>query len=147
LTVSVAAFASALVFAGCGGAGGDAPNSTTRASPPVSPTPTHDLTGLVELKDAATAENDCTPPTGSGYGDIRRGTDVVLKDGAGVVVANGSLGTAYVASGNCVFPFTLASVPRRDFYTLALSARRGELHYSFDQLVGDDWRLSITLGQ
>jgi len=84
---------------------------------------------------------------------------VVVKDGAGSILAAGSLGpgkwekvTVTTPSGTtvsgivyCVFHFALPGIPTEDFYTIEVS-HRGELTYSYDDLKTQGWVVEFTLG-
>jgi hypothetical protein len=86
---------------------------------------------------------------GSGYGDIGEGTQVVVKDPTGKIIATGALDSGTWKKGDifvaCVHAFTVTEVPKADFYTLSIG-RRGEQTYSHADLQQRGWRIDLTLG-
>jgi hypothetical protein len=88
-----------------------------------------------------------------GYDDIRAGAGVSLFDGAGSIIANGSLdagepgaeplGTDFAR--HCTFEFYLSDVPRADFYRLEVGGREGPT-YSLNELEASDWTVHLSLG-
>jgi hypothetical protein len=86
---------------------------------------------------------------GSGYGDIGEGTQVVVKDPTGKIIATGALGSGTWKKGDilssCVHPFTVRDIPKADFYTLSIG-RRGDQTYSRSDLEQRGWRVDLTLG-
>ena len=89
-----------------------------------------------------------------GYSDIRQGAQVVIRGPDGTIVATGRLrnGEAISVSiaglslaPDCEFPFSVASVPDEDFYSIEVS-HRGEITYSRDDLEALNWELDLSLG-
>ncbi|MEX0629953.1 MAG: hypothetical protein WEE67_06270 [Chloroflexota bacterium] len=81
-----------------------------------------------------------------GYGDIVGGAQVVVRDGAGEIVATGALDAGVKgADEQCSFTFAVEGIPNAEFYDVEVS-HRGELAYSREDMEGADWRLSSTLG-
>lgn len=69
-----------------------------------------------------------------GYDDIRQGTQVVVTDESGTVIATGELESGLLVGGHCMFAFTVSSVPSgKSFYGVSVS-HRGTLQYKQDQL-------------
>ena len=82
----------------------------------------------------------------SGYDDISGGLGVVIKDGAGTIIANDDLWTGKNTGRNaCTFPFYVSNVPDADFYTIEVG-RRGSLVYSRDEITRADWSVAFRLG-
>lgn len=77
--------------------------------------------------------------------DIAPGTDIVLRDDAGRVVARSSLGDGTEDAAGCTFPFTLYAVPRSEAYELQVGSR-GSLTYSRDELDRLDWTVALSSG-
>ena len=110
-------------------------------------TTTHTLHGYLSLVDSEgnsiTAQDGACQGTG-GYSDIGEGAGVTVTDGAGTVLATGSLsgggGTAY----ECNFNFAI-EVPDADFYRVEVS-HRGEMTYSRQQMDEGWWMIFLTLG-
>lgn len=125
-------------------------NDSTPATKPVaaaaSPTrpattETMAVSGNLTIMAAVGVMNlDDTHCTGMrGYDDIREGTQVVVSDEAGKVIATGSLGIGFmIGSGmtrTCKFHFSITSVPKgHPFYSLQVS-HRGSAVYTEAQLV------------
>ena len=80
-----------------------------------------------------------------GYSDIQTGTNVMLRDGDGKILATSSLGGGSKGTGTCSFSFRFADVPEVSFYTVEVG-RRGQLSYSLADLRSKDWTLLLTLG-
>lgn len=80
-----------------------------------------------------------------GYSDIGGGTDVIVKDGAGKVIALTQLlrGTP-VGLYSCRFDFEV-KLPSSEFYSFSIGDR-DEITYSKAELVDRSWRLDLTLG-
>jgi len=125
----------------------------------VAPTATdsHTLSGTFTLTDGAGSyragwtEGD--PCSGSGgYADIRAGTQVVVTDGTGNVLAKSELGSGSGLKGeiqdmvlSCKFNFDVSSVPKSDFYKVSVG-HRGELTYSYAEMQQNAWTVGFTLG-
>jgi len=45
----------------------------------------------------------------------------------------------------CRFAFTVTGIPRATFYSVEVS-HRGQLTYSFDDMVNKAWQVAVTLG-
>lgn len=68
------------------------------------------------------------------YGDIAQGTQIVVSDPEGTIVAVGTLGDGTTKGPDCVFPFTVEHVPKMEkFYGITLG-QRGTLTYTPDQM-------------
>lgn len=80
-----------------------------------------------------------------GYDDLHSGTQVLVKDGAGKVLAKGNLESGKTGANKyCRFEFTIHDVPASDFYSVAVS-HRGELTYSRDELETLGWQVAFEL--
>ena len=81
-----------------------------------------------------------------GYNDISSGLGVVIKDGAGTIIAKDELWAGKNTGRNeCTFPFYVSNVPDADFYTIEVG-RRGSLVYSRDEITRADWSVAFSLG-
>lgn len=81
-----------------------------------------------------------------GYDDISGGLGVVIKDGAGTIIAKDELWSGKNTGRNeCTFPFYVSNVPDADFYTIEVG-RRGSLIYSRDEIARVDWNVAFSLG-
>lgn len=82
---------------------------------------------------------------GGGYADFHLGTQVVVKDGNGSVLAVGEVTTSHIGDEyDCEFGFEVPSVPEAQFYSVAI-AERGELTYTLAELEAMEWRLELFL--
>ena len=68
-----------------------------------------------------------------GYSDIGSGTQVMVKNGKGEILASAPLGEGHGDDVNCTFSFTSPITEGEDRYVVSVS-HRGEFSYSFDQL-------------
>lgn len=110
----------------------------------------HTITGTIALTDDATAFAGWTigkACSGSGsYADVNPGSQVVVKDGSGNVIANGSLDAGTASSAiQCNFNFTVPKVPTTGSYRILVD-RRSVVTYSLAQMQGANWNLNLTLG-
>ena len=82
-----------------------------------------------------------------GYDDISGGLDVVVKDGAGAIIAKDELWSGFGAGYNeCLLPFQVTHVPTVDFYEIAVG-RRGSLVFSHTELEADEWYVGFQIGE
>jgi hypothetical protein len=92
-------------------------------------------TGTVTLgKDAKgdpkSIGKPCMASPASGYGDIRKGAQVVVSDSGGKTVAVGTLGAGVERGGakigySCVFAFSVAGIPVGEgFYGVSIGSRK-----------------------
>lgn len=68
-----------------------------------------------------------------GYADIGSGTQVIVKNGKGEILAATSLGEGHGDDVNCKFSFTFPITEGQDRYVLSVG-HRGEFSYTFGQL-------------
>jgi hypothetical protein len=68
-----------------------------------------------------------------GYSDIGSGTQVMVKNGKGEILASSSLGEGHGDEVNCRFAFTFPITEGQDRYVVSVG-HRGEFSYSFEQL-------------
>ena len=87
----------------------------------------------------------------AGYPDLRQGTVVTVKDGAGatlgtVALQGGSLrrGPLRGRDDDCVFSFSL-TVPERDAYRVEVG-RRGGVNFDRSELQRSNWKADLTIG-
>jgi hypothetical protein len=108
---------------------------------------THDVAGTFDLfDDRFLYQADGSSCSGfGGYGDIRAGIPVTVRDESGTLLASSSLRGGEVEGLRCVFTFELAGVERSEFYTFEVG-RRGELTYSHAELVANGWHVGFYLG-
>lgn len=105
----------------------------------------HDVTGSFKLHDDQAVKTNTSCTGTGGYSDIKAGTEVVVKDEAGKILATSALVDApSPVYGICEYTFTVA-VPDAAFYSLAVG-RRGDLTYSKDELAGRGWAVGFDLG-
>lgn len=142
-----------VVVAGCGTGAPSAPAATVATAVTPAPSPTsaasHRLTGTFTLNDRPEIGANATCHGTGGYDDIREGLGVVVRDGAGVVLATSALGPgAYVDVARlygCRFLFFVPDVPDAPFYAIEVG-HRGELTYSKAELEAAGWSVAFTLG-
>ncbi len=115
--------------------------------------PSHRLEGVYIVHGFFSHRSYGAPcrPVEAGYPDIRKGTEVTVRDGAGAV-----LGTAALSGGtlrrsplrgkddDCVFSFSLA-VAERDAYLVEVG-RRGDVKFSKADLERANWKADLTIG-
>ena len=80
--------------------------------------------------------------------DIHEGTEIVVRDGAGMILETGSLGPGEVVPGNeglsCWFGFQIPNIPLgANFYTVQVADRAVRI-YSAEELEADDWDIVIA---
>jgi hypothetical protein len=68
-----------------------------------------------------------------GYSDVGGGTQVIVKNGRGEIIASTTLGDGHGDGTNCRFGFTFPITEGQDRYVLSVG-HRGEFSYSFEQL-------------
>ena len=105
------------------------------------------ITGTFTLASGVEGSSTDCHGTG-GYDDIRANLAVIVRSGDGEIIATGSLGKGVFPPGaghTCAFPMTIA-VPKSDFYSIEVG-HRGELTYSFDDMVARGWTVALTIGQ
>jgi Protein of unknown function (DUF732) len=68
-----------------------------------------------------------------GYSDIGGGTQVMVKNGKGEILASASLGEGHGDEVNCRFAFSFPITDGQDRYVVSVG-HRGEFSYSFEQL-------------
>lgn len=88
---------------------------------------------------------------GVGYSDIHSGAQVNVANESGTTIATAILGAGrlFREGGpddkmSCRFPFSV-SVPKATFYKVSIG-RRGEITSSFEEMVADNWRVEVALG-
>ncbi len=84
-----------------------------------------------------------------GYGDIKGGAEVIVKDGAGKVIGKGSLWEGRregQITDACAFPFQVTFIPDADFYEIEVG-RRGSLIFSHRELESIGWLVGFELGR
>ena len=142
-----------LVAVACGG--GDSSGSAGDSSDSAGDS-SHRIVGTFTLTDASNRGDVGDSCRGSGgYTDITPGAQVVVMNQDGTILGTGRLGagsfvpfrgTTLTISSKCEFPFTVASLPKAQFYSVAVS-HRGEITYSFQDLESSRWEVDITLGR
>lgn len=105
------------------------------------------IDGTFTLADSSGFSNTGTGCVGDGgYSDIRPGTAVTVRDGSGTILGTSSLGPGEELVVWCQFEFTVAGIPKADFYEIEVG-RRGSLSYSYDEMARNDWNVSFSLGE
>lgn len=88
------------------------------------------------------------------YRDIREGTPIVVKDGAGNIIGYGQLGPGVVVDADtdattndthCLFPFAIDHLPRSGRYVIQVSTRTKET-FTFGSLESAVWQVHMELG-
>lgn len=88
------------------------------------------------------------------YRDIREGTPVVVKDGAGDIIGYGQLGTGVVVDADtdattnethCLFSFAIDGLPRSDRYVIQVGIRTKET-FTLGSLESAAWQVHMGLG-
>ena len=80
-----------------------------------------------------------------GYDDIDFGTEVVVRDGDGQLLATSMLESGEDDLLGCTFPFEVTDVPNADFYSIEVS-HRGDLSYSHSEMEANGWVVGFELG-
>lgn len=106
---------------------------------------THTVSGTVTLSDPNTAAAGCIGL--GGYSDISAGAQVTVTNQSQTVLGSTGLGAGVpdATSTSCVYPFSFSDIPKASFYGLTLT-HRGTLQYSYQDMVTNDWTVSLTLG-
>lgn len=91
-----------------------------------------------------------------GYDDIQEGAQVVIKNAEGKTLAFGSLEPGEISGmppddlaedgWSCTLPFTVSGLPTVDTYAVTLGSR-GEILYSHEDMVANDWTVELSLGE
>lgn len=128
------------------------PSPTEIPTPSPSPTPeptpsTSELTVSLDLKDPGTwVEGELECAGEGGYDDIQEASQVVVRDGAGAVLATADLGIGlHILPDTCSFITKIPDVPLVPFYAVEIS-HRGELVYSRAEMEAKGWSVHLTLG-
>ena len=79
-----------------------------------------------------------------GYSDVSEGTQVVVKNGRGEILATTTLGQGTGSRYRCTFPVSFDITEGEDHYLIS-TGRRGEISFTFTQLKVSG--LALTLGQ
>jgi hypothetical protein len=115
--------------------------------------PSHRMEGTYIVHGFFPHRSFGAPCTGAdaGYPDLRQGTVVKVKDGAGatlgtVALQGGSLrrGPLRGRDDDCVFSFSL-TVPERDAYRVEVG-RRGGVNFDRSELQRTNWKADLTIG-
>jgi hypothetical protein len=84
-----------------------------------------------------------------GYGDIKTGVDVVLRNEAGAIIGTAALGAGSTSDPGpyvtCNFAFEIMGVPDAKFYVIKIGRRDGPT-YSLDEMTAKSWNITLTLG-
>lgn len=104
----------------------------------------------------------------NGYNDIHGGTQIVVKDNTGTIIATGALEQGKgvkpdmnaellklheqigTESGRgtpleCKFAVTIENVPKSNFYMIEIGRRRA-MTYKAEELQQNNWKLELSLG-
>jgi hypothetical protein len=95
-------------------------------------TETFDVSGSMTLFDDDSADSTGFCSGTGGYDDIAAGTEVVVYDNAGAMLATGVLDSGFAdVEGMCTFEFTVADVPvaDKDLYAIEV-AHRGKITFT-----------------
>lgn len=80
-----------------------------------------------------------------GYSDIKSGLSVTVKDGAGLILATGSLENSRRSGNSCSYSFRIRDIKQADFYSVEVG-RRGSLTFSHSEMLSNNWNVAFTLG-
>ncbi len=86
-----------------------------------------------------------------GFSDMKPGAQVVVKDAAGKIIAQGALGDGVHPTSEkyagvvCEFPLTVENVPDSDFYQVSVG-HRGEISHTRAEMEQSGWTVGFTLG-
>ncbi len=111
------------------------------------PLTTHTVAGTFDLRgdpSSITVTGDTCAGAG-GYGDVRAGEPVTVKDEKGTILDATSLGAGKGSAYDCVFPFTVTVPDSAQFYTFTIG-RRGDVTNSHADMVASGWTMGLTLG-
>lgn len=145
-----------VVLAACAPAASPSPSAppSPTAMPTASPSPTpiptpeaHAITVSLDLKDPdAWPEGTLECEGIGGFDDISQVSQVVVRDGAGVILATADLGIGLqILADTCSFIVKVENVPVAAFYSIEIS-HRGELVYSAAEMEQKGWHVNLTLG-
>jgi hypothetical protein len=81
----------------------------------------------------------------SGYDDIEDGAQVTVTNEANTVIGTGYLERSENIDLACRFYFTVPNLPVAKFYSIEVS-HRGQVRYSYEQMQGENWNVSLDLG-
>ena len=86
---------------------------------------------------------------GARYKDIAATTRIEVRDGSGILLATGALGSAQVdylggPMANCVFN-PMIKLKKSDFYQIKIGNRYNE-SFSFIELVNQKWKIELSIG-
>jgi len=112
--------------------------------------PSYTINGTESLYDPDLYGYNTTtafPCEGSGgYGDIVQGSQVVVSDNEGTVLALSQLSAGKTnGTGNCIFDFSIKNVPYSNFYKFQVGHR--DIDDSYQQLSKMHFNIYLTLGQ
>jgi len=115
--------------------------------------PSHKMEGTYIVHGFFPHRNFGAPCRGAdaGYPDLRQGTTVTVKDGAGATLGTVALQGGTLRRGplrgrddDCVFSFSL-TVPERDAYRIEVG-RRGSVRFTRSDLQRSNWKADLTIG-
>ena len=113
--------------------------------------PTHTLTGKIRLTASGLIHGANSTCTGTGgFDDMASGTDVVVKDSNGKIVATSRLQPGVTPTGEkypnvlCDFAFTVPALPKTGFYSVEVGTR-GAKSYSYADMQKAGWVVSLNL--
>ena len=108
---------------------------------------TYELGGVMSLTASGANYKKGKPCHGKGgYDDIRKGTQVTVRDADGTLLGVGDLSAGEAQSkSKCWFFFIVEDLPETNIYAIEIS-HRGELIYTFDDLEEREWFITPGLG-
>ncbi len=146
LRALIACIAVGALFGAC--SGNDDATSTAETSGPKATVAAEEgaVLGAITIPSSGARDDSAVGScTGAGgYSDIREGAAVTVRDGSGDVIATGRLEGGVVEGSLCIHVFQV-DVPRADFYSFEVS-NRGELTYSYQDMVDAEWQVALSLG-
>lgn len=116
----VAAALLVVVCAGCGSSSAKTSGASSKTT----------IRGGLELQQSVDDSGDENYLKGSGqcfgtggYEDVEQGASVTVENASGTVIGTGSLGVGKPVFGACLLRFTVANLPRSDFYKIGVNNR------------------------
>ncbi len=159
-TVVVTGLGLMLALGACGGQAHQQAAPTTTTAPP-----TYTITGSLVLEgtlfsldntDTISYQRGGACWGTNGYDDVKEGAQVTVENENGATIGTSALDAGQLAEDpakmrdptaktTCSFSFVVRDVPKARFYKVEVS-HRGQVTYSFDQLVNNSWSAELSLG-
>lgn len=109
----------------------------------------NEITGQIDVIDTEedpVGFGSCTgADISAGYDDLAPGAGVTVKDESGDIIATGVITEGEWTRFSCALRFTVADVPKAEFYQVEIS-HRGEQRLSHEDLVEQNFHLELSIG-